>query len=500
MMNELSSPSLEGTLPNLHFIGIGGMGMGTLASLMLAKGCQVSGCDLKENQLTVQLRNQGAQIMIGHDPKHIENPDGVIYSSAVGFDNPELQEAQRKKIPVKKRAELLAELANAETAITVAGAHGKTTTTSMISHVFMKAGLKPTTAVGGIVNDPSYNAQLGAGKYFVAEVDESDGSFLFFRPYYSVITNIDFEHLDYYHNWDNILEAYRLFIRQTNPKGCLFVFGEDPRLLQLALEEKGQFLSYGIQPHNDLAAKNITLYGYEASCDCLLRGKNLGRLRLKVPGEHNILNALAAVAVGLHLGIDFFTLQEALSQYEGVQRRFQCQANIKDILVIEDYGHHPTEITATIKTARVFSQKRVIVVFQPHRYSRTQYLMDEFVESLSLSDYVVLTDIYAASEKPLAGVNSRELYDRIKKKKIRAVYRRKEEICCHLLKFVKPGDLVIFLGAGDINRVGEEFVKELQNNQIPNHKWFDFAHHPSNHPEQVEGQFTITNDQNSRHR
>ena len=449
---------------HFHFIGIGGMGMGALASLMLAKGHKISGSDLKENSLTTELRRRGAKITIGHDARHIEDPACVIASSAIRPDNPEMREAERKRIPVKKRAELLAELVNSEIGITVAGAHGKTTTTSLISQVLIKAGFNPTTAVGGIINGHSYNANLGAGKYFVAELDESDGSFLFFRPHYSVITNVDFEHVDYYHNWDNILEAYGRFMRRTDPGGCLIIYGEDQRLRKLAGQEKIKFLSYGRRSDNDIAAENVALQGYSSSCDCIFQGKKLGRLRLRVPGEHNILNALAAAALSLHLGIDFETIQEGLSEYNGVERRFQCRADIDDILVVEDYGHHPTEITATLKAARLFLKKRVVTVFQPHRYSRTQYLMDDFVESLSLSDSVILTDIYAANEQPLAGVNSRELCERIKRKKrTPVVYLPKGEIAAHLLRCVRPGDLVIILGAGDINRVGEEFVRELKN-------------------------------------
>ncbi len=445
-----------------HFIGIGGMGMGTLASIMLAKGARVSGSDVKESRLTRQLREEGATISIGHQPDNVESPDFVIYSSAVTRNNPEMQAAEKKKIHIQKRAQLLAELVNCECGITVAGAHGKTTTTSMISHCLIKAGLNPTTAIGGIINGGTYNATLGAGKYFVAEVDESDGSFLFFRPFYSVVTNIDFEHLDYYHNWENILAAYRQFIRQTQPSGCVIAFGDDERLQAILAKEKIRTLTFGLGKHNRVSAQSINLDGFESTFDCSVEGKIIGRFRLKVPGQHNVLNALACITVGLELLIDPAVLVEALNEFQGVERRFQTKANINDILVIEDYGHHPTEIVSTLKTAKTFRKKRVITVFQPHRYSRTKYLMDEFVSSLALSDYLILTDIYAASEKPLVGVNSQILNDKIKEKvRTPVYYLKKEAILKHLKKIVGPGDLIVFLGAGDINRIGDEFVQTL---------------------------------------
>ena len=450
-------------MKHFHFIGIGGMGMGNLASLMLAQGDKVSGSDVKESRLTSHLRSRGASIYIGHRAENIDHLDCVVYSSAIKRDNPELKEARRKKIPIQKRARLLARFVNAQIGITVAGAHGKTTTSAMIARLLLNAGLNPTTMVGGMMKESFEQARLGSGKYFVAEVDESDGSFLFFKPAISVVTNIDYEHLDYYKNWRNILKAYQRFIHQTKKGGSVLAYGEDTRLRKLLLKEKVNFMTYGKGRNNDIRAGNIVLNGYSSSFDCFLKRKKLGAIQLNVPGEHNVLNALACVAVGRELEIDFKMIQKSLKGFGGVERRFQLKADIRDILVIDDYGHHPTEISSTLKTARSFGKKRLITVFQPHRYSRTKYLWKEFAQSLSLSDYLILTDIYAASEKPIKGVTTEELFQEMKAaKKMKVVYLKKENISAHLLDIVRPGDLVVFLGAGDITAVGEDFVKQLR--------------------------------------
>ena len=440
------------------------MGMGTLAELMLAKGCKVSGSDVKENQVTAHLRDRGAVIRIGHTARNIGCPDRVIYSSAVGPDNPEIQAARRKNIPVEKRAQLLSELVNAQTGITVAGAHGKTTTTAMIARLLLKAGCDPTTMVGGWVKDSSDHAHLGSGKYFVAELDESDGSFLFFKPALSVVTNIDYEHLDHYGNWKNILKAYTRFIRRTKKGGCVFACGDCERLRKLLAREKTDVLTYGTGPRNDLRAGRISFNGYALSFDCFWKRKKMGTIQLRVPGGHNVLNALACVAVGRKLGIDFTVIRESLQEFPGVERRFQKKAEINDILVVDDYGHHPTEIVSTLKTARSFGKKRVITIFQPHRYSRTKYLWNKFLACFGLSDYLIITDIYAAGEKPILGVTGEGLRQKIKNKKKPAVYLKKKDIVPHLLEMVRPGDLVLFLGAGDITQVGEDFVERIGRN------------------------------------
>ena len=284
-----------------HFIGAGWIGVGALAYLMSVKGHRVSGSDVKENDMTAHLRGIGAQIYIGHEAKNINGADYVVYSSAISSENPELLAAHSQKKIVLKRAQLLAELMQGQTGVTIAGAHGKTTTSSMVSDLLTKAGFHPTSAVGGIVNSSDWNAHIGDGKYFVAEVDESDGSFLFFHPRYSIITNVDFEHIDYYHTWENILAAYRKFIDQTSPDGCVLVCGDDQKLRALASEGNRPYLKYGFKAHNDIIAKDDTLQGFASSFRCIFKGSDLGEFKLHVPGRHNILNALATIGLGMTL-------------------------------------------------------------------------------------------------------------------------------------------------------------------------------------------------------
>jgi len=449
-----------------HFIGIGGSGMGPLALLMVAKGYRVSGSDLKENVLTKQLREKGANIFIGHDADHVEGAHVVVYSSAILEDNPERGEAKRRHVPILRRAELLAQLMNEQIGVAVAGAHGKTTTTSMISHLFVQAGLNPSTSVGGIVNG-AYGSSLGDGRYFVAEMDESDGSFWYFYPQYGVVTNIDFEHVDFYQNWDNILNGYARFIQQISDKGKLLIYGEDKYLPSLAKRSGKDFLSYGLGEDNTIYAKEIVITEKGSSFDCYIHREKIGRIELEVLGKHNILNAMACVGIGHALSIDFNLIQHSLKSFRGVQRRFQIKGNINNILIVDDYGHHPTEIRATIATARLLKPKRLVTVFQPHRYSRTKFLMDEFIDCLSLTDYLVLMDIYAASEKPIVGISSLGMWTKFQKIcNLAGVYLKKEEIVAHLVKMLSPGDLVLFLGAGDINLLADQLIQHLTKNKV----------------------------------
>ncbi len=444
--------------------------MGTLASLILDKGYKVSGSDLKDSALSLNLRKKGAEVFLGHAAENVEHADYVIYSSAINMENPELVQARAKKIPILKRAELLAQIMDNHVGITVAGAHGKTTTTSMVSHLLLDAGLKPTTAVGGIINGASYNANLGEGKYFVAEVDESDGSFLYFNPQYSIITNIDFEHLDYYHSWDNIVNAYEQFVARTQPNGLVIGCGDDTRLKEILIKGKRNFLTYGFSPLNELHTEGMRFVNNEHcywEFDCVFKNQKLPQFQLTIPGQHNILNAMAAIALGLQLNIDPEVIKSSLKSFAGVNRRFQRKGLSNDVMIIDDYGHHPTEITATLKAAHSIKKKRVITIFQPHRYTRTKYLMDDFVFALSQSDFLILTDIYAASEEPIEGVTSKVLLDKIiKSGKKDATYLKKEEIVEYLKQMVRPGDLVLTLGAGDIYRIGEELLPHLQKQTI----------------------------------
>ncbi len=450
-----------------HFIGIGGVGMGTLATLLLEKGVQVSGSDIRENFFTQTLEEKGAEIFIGHNSRNIAGADYIVYSSAITPDNPELMAAKRQNLPVLKRAELLASLMSTAYAITVAGAHGKTTTAAMIAKLLIDARLYPTTIVGGIVSDEQSHAHLGKSKYFVAEVDESDGSFLFFNPMISVITNIDYEHMDYYEDFNNLLKAYEDFMNRTRPKGILIVNGEDEHLKRMVRKIPLRYQTFGLTTEDDISARDIQLHPFSSTFICCKKHVPLGPITLSVPGVHNIKNALAAIAVGLELSLDFDVIQQSLAQYRGVQRRFQKKADIQGILFIDDYGHHPTEIRQTIRTAKNLGKKRLVVVFQPHRYSRTQRLFEQFIDAFDEADYLVVTDIYAAHEPPVEGVSGQRLWEAIVKQKgMCGDFIPKENLTEYLLRIISEGDIVLTLGAGDIYCIGEEVIKRLEKTEI----------------------------------
>lgn len=446
-----------------HFVGIGGIGMGAIASLLMDKGCTVSGSDVKENNITALLKNRGATIYIGHSRDNISSAQIIVVSSAINKDNPEVNAAIERNIPVIKRAKLLAELMKDQCGITIAGAHGKTTTTSMIAQLLIKAGLEPTTAVGGIIQGLTSNAQLGRGKYFVTEVDESDGSFLFFYPYFSIVTNMDREHLDYYKNWDNIVDTYKEFLKNTHPQGTIIACGEDKILLELLASHPGKYLTYGFSKAFNFSAQNIVIDKLKTVFDCYLDSDLLGAIEISIPGRHNVLNALACVALGQSMGIEFNHIQESLKSFKGVQRRFHQKGLVDGILVVDDYGHHPTEITATLAAAQKVKDKRLVVVFQPHRYSRLKYLMDDFAISLTDCDMLFLTDVYAASEEPIEGADSHILLEKIKSQSPLPVFHvKKEGILDALYEHLKAGDLVLTLGAGDITKISDQLVEKLE--------------------------------------
>lgn len=444
------------------FIGIGGIGMGALAALLLDKNFFVSGADLYENQVTHQLRQRGAKIHIGHRRENLVAADFVVISSAIPTDNPELQVARELGIPILLRARLLAQLMEGHEAITIAGAHGKTTTSSMIAHMLKEADFKPTTSVGGIVIGGSH-AGIGEGKYFVAEVDESDGTFLYFHPTYSVITNMDREHLDHYKDWSSIIKAYEQFIDNTKPQGVLIICGEDQKLKESVQASGKTYKTYGFSKENDMVACDVVSSQFEQSFDCFYEGEKVGRFTLNIPGRHNILNAMACILMGKLLFIDPEVISKALVRFQGVRRRFEQKAYFNQIRVIDDYAHHPTEIRAVIQTARAMTKGKLYVLFQPHRYSRTKFLFDDFSQCFGGSDLVIVLDVYAASEKPIEGVSSESLASAIKEKSsIDAMYLKKEEAIPHLLNAARPGDMILALGAGDITQVSTEIAKELQ--------------------------------------
>ncbi|MFH1201349.1 MAG: UDP-N-acetylmuramate--L-alanine ligase [Candidatus Omnitrophota bacterium] len=448
---------------HIHFIGIGGIGMSGIAQLYLEKGVVVSGSDLKMSPITEKLISQGAKIYIGHSPANINGADTVIYSSAIKDDNPEFIEVAKRNITVLKRAEALAGLMQEKVAITISGAHGKTTTTSMISSLLEEAGLAPTVASGGIVRNFKTNAWSGSGKYFVAEADESDGSFLYYQPTYSVITNIDREHLDYYHEFDYIKEAFRDFMLKTKDNGIIFYNGDDHNLKDIKRQIDKRGLSFGLSKYNDVYPRGVKLKGFSSEFNCIHKGKNLGQFCLNIPGLHNISNSLVVIALGLELGLAPDTIRKSLGSYRGTQRRLEVKLDFNDIKVIDDYAHHPTEIKATLEAVRSLKHNRLLVIFQPHRYSRLKFLFDEFVKVLTNSEHLILSDLYPASEPPIPGITSENLAFKIRDcghPDVRFV--PKSNLCDCILRQVGAGDIVLFMGAGDIGHTADELARRIK--------------------------------------
>ncbi|MFH1868654.1 MAG: UDP-N-acetylmuramate--L-alanine ligase [Candidatus Omnitrophota bacterium] len=447
----------------IHFIGVGGIGMSGIAWLCLKRGHTISGSDIKSTNITDRLVSEGAKINIGHHPENVKGVDVVVYSSAVLGHNTELAEAKRLKIPAFKRGEFLAYLAEGKKCIAVTGAHGKTTTSSIISTMLKEANLTPSGVVGALVPYLDGNAFIGDGEYFVTEADESDGSFLYLNPDYAVVTNIDLEHLDYYDDMDQIRKAYLKFINNTKDEGVLICWGDDPNIKRILKQFKGRVITYGFTKRNNLYATNIKTEDMNSEFDCAYQKKSIGSFKLRIPGEHNILNAMAAIATGLDVGLEPGVIRSAIYQYKGAERRFQVKASIHDVMVIDDYAHHPTEIKATLKVALKIGHKRLISVFQPHRFTRTKFFKKEFAQAFNDTDYLILTDVYAANEKPIYGVTSMNIYDEVLKiKKANANYIVKDRLLDYLVSFIRPGDLLLFLGAGDIGKLSGEFITRLK--------------------------------------
>jgi len=447
-----------------HFIGIGGIGMSGIAHLMLRQGVEVSGSDAKLSAATAELESLGAKVFAGHNAGNIKGATTVVYSSAIKDDNPEMIEAHRLGIPVIKRAQALALLMKDKVVIAVTGSHGKTTTTSLAAYLLLESGFMPTVAVGGILKNIDTNACFGNGRFFVAEADESDGSFLYYDPAYSIITNIDREHLDYYKDFGNELRAFGEFIAKTKPEGCVFCCSDDANIMELLKAHKGRRVLFGLKDGADIYSRNIELKELSSSFDCYSNGKLIGRFDLALGGKHNISNALSVIALALELGIETPLIRKAFSGYKGAKRRLEIKFNGNNIMLIDDYAHHPTEIKATLDAAAGIGNRRVIAVFQPHRYSRTQNLLQEFASSFDKADQLIITDIYAASEPPIEGVSGELLYKKIKEcsPDKDAIYLPKDKIIWHILNTVKPQDLVITLGAGDIVKVCDELAEELK--------------------------------------
>lgn len=399
-----------------HLVGIGGIGMSGIARLLLERGNKVSGSDPKENEITRGLKEAGAVIFLRHAPENIDGAEALIYSSAISADNPEVVEARRKGLPVIKRAQALAELMRDRQVITVSGSHGKTTTTSLVSFLLLEAGLNPCAAIGGILRNTGSNTCCGSGDFFVAEADESDGSFLYYQPKYSIITNIDREHLDYYKNFDNELKAFEDFIAKTRQDGVVLACYDDENLRKLTRAYQGRHIFFGLSPEAEVHPGNIEIKGLASEFDYFRNNSLLGRFKLALGGKHNISNALAVITLGLELGIKQEVIKRALAAYKGAGRRLEVKVSADNFTLIDDYAHHPSEIKATLAALGYLKAKRIVAVFQPHRYTRTQLLLDEFGESFDQADAVIITDIYPAGEKPIAGVSAKDIYDKIRKR------------------------------------------------------------------------------------
>lgn len=456
---------MYGNIEKIHFVGIGGIGMSGIAEVLLNLGYKVSGSDLRESDTTERLRSLGGQIFIGHAAENLSNVDVVVTSTAVQSDNPEVIEAKRHMVPVIPRAEMLAELMRMKYGIAIAGTHGKTTTTSMVATVLTHAGIDPTIVIGGKLNTLGSNAKLGQGQFLVAEADESDGSFLTLSPTIAVVTNIDADHLDFYTGGiEEIKDTFVSFINKVPFYGLAILCLEDRNITEIIPRIKKRFMTYGLSSQSDLRATHVRLDGFQTSFTAHYKGYRLGDVSFNMPGAHNVLNALACTAVALELDVPFDKIQEGFAQFGGVGRRFSVKGDKNGIMVVDDYGHHPAEIRATLSAARNgWPERRLVVAFQPHRYSRTKELFNEFVTCFYDADVLVLTDIYAASEQPIPGVTAEHLADEIQRHGQRDVtyIADRNDLPDHLAGIVKEGDIVITLGAGNIWQAGEALVERL---------------------------------------
>lgn len=452
----------------VYFIGIGGAGMSGIARVLLEMGCQVSGSDIKESQYTLQLRDLGADITIGHHPENIRQTELVVVSTAISPDNCEIKEAEQKKIPLMRRAEMIAYLGRKKKVIAVAGTHGKTTTTSMVSVVFEQNGLEPTFLIGGELNDIGSNARFGKGEYLITEADESDGSFLYLYPKAAIVTNIEADHLDFFRDLDHIEQVFSQFLDQVEPDGVIVTPGDQTVLNRILAGSPRKSFTYGLDEGNDFQARNLDLRKDGSFFDLYYQGEKVSPVALKVVGVHNVYNAMSALALAFSLGLDLERSTQGLAAFGGVKRRFEQKGLWDGVCLIDDYAHHPTEISATLEAARHGGWKRVICVFQPHRYSRTQALSQEFGACFGQADVVVLADVYAAGEEPVPGITGKLIADAVLRDdpKKHIVYLPKlSEITDFLIGTIRPGDLVLTMGAGDIWMVGEEFSSYMDANR-----------------------------------
>jgi UDP-N-acetylmuramate--alanine ligase len=454
------------SVKKIHFIGIGGIGMSGIAEILLDQGFSVTGSDKQLSEITERLEKLGAKIYEGHSPEHIEpDVDVVVYSSAVKMDNPEVQEAIRRKIPLIRRAEMLAELMRLKYGIGIAGTHGKTTTTSMVGLILIEGGFDPTVIVGGVLRDlGGTNARLGHGNFIVVEADEFDRSFLQLTPTIAVITTLEPEHLDCYGSVEELKNAFIDFANKVPFYGFVVLCLDEPMIQDIIPKIKKKIVTYGLNAQADVQAIDPEFSGRKASYTLIYKGKDYGRINLQVPGIHNIKNSLAGIAVGMELGIEFEKIKKAVERFRGVYRRFEIRAEVNGIIVVDDYAHHPTEIRAVLQAAKDGWKRRVVAIFQPHLYSRTRDFYLDFGRSFFNADVCVLTDVYPAREEPIEGVSGKLIADAARDFGHKDVHYvpNKMELADYVLGLVKSGDMVIFMGAGDITKICGEFIKKLE--------------------------------------
>jgi len=455
-----------GLTEHVHLVSIGGIGMSGIAEILLNLGFRVSGSDLRENEITTNLARLGARIYAGHDGRFVEDADVVVTSSAIRPTNPEIIAAKAAKIPVIPRAEMLAELMRMKSyGIAVAGAHGKTTTTSLMALTLAAGGFDPTVVVGGRVDSIGSNAKLGGGDTFVTEADESDGSFLLLNPTVAVVTNIDLEHMDYYSGLEQLKRTFLEFINKVPFYGLSVLCVDDENVRSIMPAVRKRLTTYGLSPAAEFRATDISSDGFRTRFVATHNKQGrLGEIVLPLPGRHMVQNAMAVVAVAHELDLPFATVAATMREFTGVRRRFQQVGLVNDVLVIDDYGHHPTEIRATLSGARSGFDRRIVVAFQPHRYTRTRDLFDEFLNAFHDADKLLVTDIYAASENPIEGVTAQKLVDGIRAlgHPDAAYVPDKKDLLDRLVEVAQPGDLIITLGAGDLNQLAEKLVHRLE--------------------------------------
>ncbi|MBN1878714.1 UDP-N-acetylmuramate--L-alanine ligase [bacterium] len=454
----------SGKIKTVHFVGIGGIGMSGLAEILLNLGFHVQGSDARESAATHRLRDLGATVFIGHAAWQIEKADVVVHTSAVRQDNPEILAAWKSRLPVIRRAELLAELMRLQSGIAVAGTHGKTTTTSLVALVLSCAGLSPTVVIGGNAKNIGANARVGDGRHLVAEADESDASFLYLTPEIAVVTNIEEDHLDHYRDIGQIISTFRDFLERVPFFGAAVVCGDDRNIRSIIRTYRRRLLRYGLAADNDLIAALHPPHDGSQPFSVSLHGKDLGIFTLPVPGVHMVLNSLAAIGVAIHLDIPVPVIKDALASYQGVRRRMEIKGETHGIIVIDDYAHHPTEIRASLSALRSWKSNPITVVFEPHRYSRTKFFLDEFAAALEGVEHILILPVYAASEEEYEGITADLLIERCRSRYGDAVHAPADfnEAVRFLADETVPGSIVVTLGAGNVTQVGELLLVELE--------------------------------------